>query len=893
MPKLAQSTPTRERIAQAFETAPIGTELKTIISEADTALNETFVEHSKNNNAPIELLVAQRSNLVDLLLRQTWQALFEESRDICLCAVGGYGRGELHLKSDVDIMILASDTLIKEKKDPIEKFIALLWDTGLDVGHSVRTLQDVKTESAQDITIATNIMEARLLCGDHVLFAELQSYTQSHEDWTLQDFVQAKFEEQEARYHKFNDDGYRVEPNIKYGPGGLRDIQNIEWVAKRIYGPQKTIFELDFLTEQEKTQLKNYRNLLWKIRWGLHYISEHNENRLLFDLQKRLATLFGFSSEGTQSNEGVEAFMQRYHRAVIGLERLNEMLLQLLREPLLHSADTPITPVNERFQIRNNYLEAINPNIFQTQPNALLEVFQLMQKNSELSGVSATTIRAIRQYRDLIDDNFRQNPVNQQAFMSLMNQEVGVTREFRRMNRYGILARYIPEFANLVGLMQFDLFHIYTVDQHTIAVLGQTRTYVTPEGREKFPKASEIYDQLEDPTLLHVAAIFHDMGKGCGGDHSIVGEKMVNNFCRLHNFKKSDRKLCAWLVRQHLIMSYTSQRKDISDPDEIQEFAKQVGDQKHLDYLYLLTIADINGTNPSLWNNWRKSLLEELYSRTSRALRRGQAKPSGANEIIKERKERCLEWLEYADIDQPEIDDLWAQLPDEYFLRHSSDEIAWQTQSIIKSGIDSLPLVDIKPRSKRGGTTILIYSDDCPNLFAHAAITLDKLGLNVVDARIITTTPGKNIDTFIVLDDDDKPIENKLQKLHIINKLCNTVKNAHDIKNPPTPTIIEQRIPRQLKAMSVPTQIQASSSPDHQHTVIEVITTDRPGILAHMGCAFIECDVSVVNAKINTLGERVDDVFFITEKTGGALSNPKRIQQIIDKLYQHIDTHNA
>lgn len=885
MTDLNQSTPSPARIAQAIESNAIGAELKAIIQEADAILNEAFTQ-----NAPIETLVAQRATLIDMLLCQTWRAFFEHTDDICLCAVGGYGRGELHLNSDVDLMILASEDALEHRKDPIEKFIALLWDTGLDIGHSVRTLEDVKTESPQDITVATNIMEARLLCGDNELFAKLQTYTQSHQDWALEDFVQAKFEEQEARYHKFNDNGYRVEPNIKDGPGGLRDIQNIEWVSKRIYGPQKTIFELDFLTDQEKAHLKKCRDLLWKIRWGLHYTSGRNENRLLFDLQKKLAILFGYTTEEAQNNDGVEAFMQSYYRAVIGLERLNEMLLQLLRESLHHTRETPPSPINARFQIRNNYLEAIDPELFQTQPNALLEVFQLMQQHSELSGVGATTIRAIRQYRDLINDDFRQDKANQQAFMSLLSQKVGVTREFRRMNRYGILARYLPEFANLVGLMQFDLFHIYTVDQHTIAVLGQTRTYVTPEGREKFPQATEIYHQLENPTLLHVAAIFHDMGKGCGGDHSIVGEKMVDDFCRLHNFKKSDRKLCAWLVRQHLIMSFTSQRKDISDPDEIQDFAKQVGDQKHLDYLYLLTIADINGTNPNLWNNWRKSLLEELYNRTSRALRRGQANPLDAEEIRQERQERCLELLEYADIDPSEIQRLWQHLPDDYFLRHLSDEIAWQTQSIIKSGVDNLPLVDIKTRSKRGGTTILIYSDDTQNLFAHAAIALDKLGLNVVDARIITTTSGKNIDTFIVLGQDDKPIQEEDEKDRIINTLYKTIKNLDNLET--TPLINAQRIPRQLKAVAVRTQIQASSSPDNQHTVVEVITTDRPGILAHIGCAFIECDVSIVNAKINTLGERVDDVFFITESNGTALATPERIQQLIDSLYKHIDANH-
>lgn len=857
--------------------------LRDLIKSGDEILNDLF-----RRGHDINALVHTRAAMIDALITHLWSQHFTDSpAPISLVAVGGYGRGELHPHSDVDIMLVIVGEETSIYNGHIEQFITLLWDLGLDIGHSVRSLNDVAKEATKDVTVITNIMEARLLAGDEALFNQMQSISQQEQLWSIQDFYTAKLAEQEGRYKKFDDHAYRLEPNIKDGPGGLRDIQNIGWVAKRYYGVQtlQEITALGFLTDQEANQLLAGRALLWQIRWGLHVLNKRGENRMLFDLQRQLAELFGYKDDPESQSLAVEQLMQDYYFTVIRLERLNEMLLQVLREAIFPAAQEAIVELNERFITRNNYLEVRDEALFAKQPTALLEVFQLMQTHHQLDGVGANTIRAIREHRDLINEDFRRDPENQKLFLSLMNQEVGVTREFRRMNRYGILARYIPEFGNLVGRMQFDMFHIYTVDQHTIAVLGNSRIFTVPEGKQRFPKATNIYYRLDKPELLHLGALFHDIGKGCGGDHSVIGEEIADRFCSEHNMSKSDRRFVAWLVRNHLLMSMTAQRKDISDPQVIQDFAEQMGDQRHLDYLYLLTIADINGTNPTLWTSWKEQLLYELYNHTTRNLRRGISRPLNVQEIKEERIEKVLNILEYADIPEKAMHELWQDFPDEYFLRHASDEVAWQTQAILRADKDKLPLVVIKERAKRGGTPIFIYSDESRNFFAHAAIALDRIGLSVVDARIITTHSGKTLDTFMVLEQDGSTVDDPVRKKQITKALHNTLLNPLSVEKVP-----QQRIPRQLKEFMESTQVNLSSSSDNRHTVVEILTTDRPGVLAQMGKAFIDCNIIIHNAKINTLGEQVDDIFFITDASGAPLSSLEQIENLTQHLYMNIDS---
>ena len=589
----------------------------------------------------IEDLVRDRARLVDIALRAAWvRHAGKFADDLALVAVGGYGRGELHPSSDIDIMVLLPKSDSADWQPDIEKFLTFLWDIGLEVGHSVRSIDDCQRESLADISVATTLFEARLLAGPESLFAGMRRALAPDRLWSSQDFFEAKVKEQTERHHRYFDTAYNLEPNVKSSPGGLRDIQTIGWVAKRHFGTD-TLDELvahGFLTREELRKLKAGQSFLWKVRFGLHVLTGRREDRLLFDYQIKLAKLFGY--EDASFTLAVEQLMQKYYRTVMDVSLLNEMLLQLFREAILTQSGPPVA-LNARFQIRNDYLEVTHREVFARYPSALLELFVLLQQHPELRGVRAETIRLIGTHVWLIDEEFRQNPRHHRLFMEILCAPVGVTHELRRMNLYGVLGRYIPSFGRVVGRMQYDLFHAYTVDAHTLFVVSNLRRFAMPKFNDEFPALSQIMQSLPRQEIAYLAALFHDIAKGRGGDHSELGAVDAEAFCLEQGLGRYEARLVAWLVRNHLILSITAQKKDISDPDIIHGFARRVGDQAHLDYLYVLTVADVRGTNPKLWNAWKARLFEEFYERTKRALRRGLETPVDQEELIRETQEQA------------------------------------------------------------------------------------------------------------------------------------------------------------------------------------------------------------------------------------------------------------
>ncbi|MBT4836202.1 MAG: [protein-PII] uridylyltransferase, partial [Methylococcales bacterium] len=595
---------------------------------------QQFLEAPKDT---VEHLVKQRSQVIDQLLILVWQQFFSESQSISLIAGGGYGRGELHPHSDIDLMILVANDDLQDHQEAIESFLTFLWDIGLDVGHSVRSINESISECKEDITIATNLMESRLIIGEETHFQSMREQTTSDQTWTGTRFFEAKLEEQKKRHLKFHDTAYNLEPNIKENPGGLRDIQAIGWVAKRHFNVDRLddLVDKGFLTPIELDTLKQGQNYLWRIRFALHIIAKRREDRFLFDHQRTVAEILGFKD--TKTIAAVESMMQSYFRTVLELNRLNELLLQLFKEAILYPTDNPtIQPINNRFQSHNGYLETVSDNVFKRTPFALLEFFLIKQQHPELKGIRASTIRLIRDNTHLIDDQFRQDIRNISLFIEIMRQPHGLTHELRRMNRYGILAAYLPVFNNIVGRMQYDLFHIYTVDEHTLMVIRNLRRMTVPTFAHELPHCSEIIQQIPKQELLYLAGLFHDIAKGRGGDHSKLGAMDAEQFCQLHRLGQYDTKLVTWIIRSHLIMSSTAQRKDISDPDVVLEFANIVGDVNHLNYLYLLTIADIRATDPKLWNSWKDSLLKELYHKTKIALQQDPGKLINRNELIQD-----------------------------------------------------------------------------------------------------------------------------------------------------------------------------------------------------------------------------------------------------------------
>jgi [protein-PII] uridylyltransferase len=830
----------------------------------------------------IEDLVRDRARLVDITLRAAWVCHAGKfADDLALIAVGGYGRGELHPSSDIDIMVLLPKSDSADWQPDIEKFLTFLWDIGLEVGHSVRSIDDCQRESLADISVATTLFEARLLAGPESLFAGMRRALAPDRLWSSQDFFEAKVKEQIDRHHRYFDTAYNLEPNVKASPGGLRDIQTIGWVAKRHFGTD-TLDELvahGFLTREELRKLKAGQSFLWKVRFGLHVLTGRREDRLLFDYQIKLAKLFGY--EDASFTLAVEQLMQKYYRTVMDVSLLNEMLLQLFREAILTQSGSPVA-LNPRFQIRNDYLEVTHPDVFSRYPSALLELFVLLQQHPELRGVRAETIRLIGSHVNLIDEEFRQNPRHHRLFIEILCAPVGVTHEMRRMNLYGVLGRYIPAFGRVVGRMQYDLFHAYTVDAHTLFVVSNLRRLAMPKFNDEFPALSQIMQSLPRQEIAYLAALFHDIAKGRGGDHSELGAVDAEAFCLEQGLGRYEARLVAWLVKNHLILSITAQKKDISDPDIIHDFARRVGDQAHLDYLYVLTVSDVRGTNPKLWNAWKARLFEEFYERTKRALRRGLETPVDQEELIRETQEHARARM--AGLPEEQVSKVWSQWTDAYFLRYSPEEIAWHSTLLAgRDPQDDTPLVAIRQLTDRGGTAVLTYTPWRLHSFARTTAVLDQMGLNVVDARLISSANGFSLETYVVLEDSGAVIADADRIREIELGLGRNLKQPEE-----SPATVTRRAPRQVRMFSTPTQVNFTLDSRNDRTILELVAADRPGLLSEVGKVFKAEHVTINGAKIMTVGERAEDVFYITD-TEGRLLQEEACRRVQDSLVRALD----
>ena len=836
------------------------------------------------DDEPVEALVRDRARMVDVVLRTAWELhVGPHVRELNLIAVGGYGRGELHPSSDIDVLLLLpkSETVEAEAEAGIERFLLFLWDIGLEVGHSVRTIDDCQRESAADVSVATTLIEARLLAGPEHLFQSMRRALGQDQVWSSKAFFEAKVAEQQARHHRYHDTGYNLEPNVKASPGGLRDIQTIGWVAKRHFGAE-TLDELvghGFLTAAELRKLRQAQAFLWKVRFALHVLTGRREDRLLFDHQIRIAQMFGY--EDATYTLAVEQFMQRYYRTVMDVSLLNEMLLQLFREAILAGeGESAIVPLNPRFQLRNDYLEVTADDTFVRTPSAILELFRVMQDTPGILGVRATTIRLLGRHLWLIDEEFRQNPRHHRLFLEILRAPAGVTHELRRMNLYGVLGRYIPAFGRVVGRMQYDLFHAYTVDAHILFVLRNLRRLALPRFEHELPEMSRLMATIQRPEVAYLAALFHDVAKGRGGDHSVLGAVDAEAFCLEQGLSRYDARLVAWLVRHHLIFSVTAQKKDISDPQVIQEFARTVGDQTHLDYLYLLTVADVRGTNPKLWNSWKASLFHDFYERVRRALRRGLETPLEHEELVAETKAHALELLDLGQVPRARAAQIWSRFNAVYFLRYTAAEVAWHTELLATTEPDDLSLmVAVRTAVERGGNAVLTVGPHRQQNFARTTALLDQMGLNIVDARITPLDGGLGLDTYLVLEDTGQPIADR-QRARQIEQQLRRVLQSPEADLP----VVTRRAPRQVRMFATPTQISFSDDPLQNRTVLEIIAGDRPGLLSEIGRVFLAEQIDVVTAKIMTIGERAEDVFYITDGQGRALAEParKRLQESLN-----------
>jgi len=838
--------------------------LREVLQRANGALAWRFLGGDSATD-----LVRDQATLIDHVIRAAWEGTCGPRLPaVVLAAAGGYGRGELHPFSDVDLLVLLPEKSQRNAREPVSEFLTLLWDIGLQVGHSTRTVAECRDESRRDLTTATTLMEARRLLGPEELFQQMEKACAPPDVWPARSFFEGKLKEQQARHSRYDDTAYNLEPNIKGSPGGLRDIHMIVWVARRHFGTGdlEALVSHGFLTPGQLRVLRQGRDFIWRIRFALHALTGRKEDRLLFDYQARIARLFGYQDATYML--AVEQLMQRYYRTVMDLSRLNEMLLQLFQEAILMNPDVEPEPLNERFQVKNGFLQVIDTEVFERSPSALLELFLLLQQNPRIKGVSATTVDLLQRSLHLIDDAFRQDPRNHRLFLQILRAPAGVTHELRRMNLYGVLGRYVPPFGRIVGRMQYDLFHAYTVDAHTLFVVSNLRRFALSRYDHEYPRCSEIMQGLPAPEIAYLAGLFHDIAKGRGGDHSELGAVDAEAFCLEHGMSRYEARLVAWLVRNHLALSMTAQRRDIADPAVIKEFAAHVGDEAHLDYLYLLTVADVRATNPKLWNSWKAQLFEELYAASKHALRRGLEAPVDKEELLSERRSAAKAILDGQGLDPSSIDRVWATLTEDYFLRCRPETIAWHTQLLARFDPErQRTLVDVHDEPNSAGTEIFLYTPQEQHTFALATGVLDELGCTIADARIIQLDNGYSLSTYVVLEQSGDRINDPSRHEQIRRHTERALARTDGMPAPVT-----RRAPRQVRMFAIPTVVSFALDEKTHRTVMELIAGDRPGLLSEVGKVLRDKEVVIHNAKIMTFGERAEDVFYVTDADGRPLA---------------------
>jgi [protein-PII] uridylyltransferase len=815
-------------------------------------------------------LVRRHAALVDRHLRAAWtDAGLPQSA--ALLAAGGYGRRELYPCSDIDLLVLlpaAPDAGLERR---LESFIGRLWDIGLEVAHSVRTVEQCAELARGDVTVQTTQLEARFLIGSRRLATRFTRAMDQLLDPAA--FLQAKQLEQQQRHTRFLDSANNLEPNLKDSPGGLRDLHTILWVARaaRSGASWRELQASGLITAEEAARLRRDHALLRDLRVRLHYLAGRREDRLLFDLQTRLAASLGLRDGGPR--RASELLMQRYYRTARSVGLLNALLLQILHDRLVGRGDSPVEPIDEHFQRRGQLLEIRDPGLFERHPETILGIFHALQRRQALTGMTVSTMRALWPARRRVDAAFRRDPGNRARFLAILREPVGVVRTLRRMHQVGVLGRYLPVFGRIVGQMQHDLFHVYTVDEHILRVVRNVRRFTVPQFAHEYPLCSRLISDFERPELLYIAALFHDIAKGRGGDHSLLGGAEAARFCRIHGIGGEDAALVRWLVEQHLALSTTAQKQDIGDPAVVAAFAQRVATERRLIALYLLTVADIRGTSPKVWNGWKAKLLEDLFRATRRYLAGGAI---DADSNLQARQREALQKLALYALLPEQVRPLWEQFEAAYFIRLDAQEIAWHARHLWNRVDSAEPVIRGRPSPSGDGLQVMVYVREQPELFARICGFFERIGFSIVEARITTTRHEYALDTFTVLD----PSAGNHPYRDLIGYIEHELK-VRLLQRAPLAPPAGGRISRQLRSFPIAPAVDIRMDERGAYRILSIVAGDRPGLLSTVARTLVDYRVSVHAALINTLGERVEDTFLVS---GPSLDDERTVLRLESDL---------
>ncbi|TAL59127.1 MAG: [protein-PII] uridylyltransferase [Legionella sp.] len=849
--------------------------IKEHIKEFKEILCEEFSQKANINSITHKLTLFIDQILINLFT----QNQLDKNANFCLLALGSYGRRELQLYSDIDVLLLHKDKISKADLQHAQQFIQDCWDVGLEIRQQITTVDSCADLASQDLTVISSIMDMYLICGRGSLQEELLYKTQALHMWPSSDYFLAKQQEQLKRHAKYRDTAYNLEPNIKHGPGGLRDIHILLSIAKRHFNIKKLTEGINygFLSEKEYEELMYCQHFLWRVRFALHQLADKAEENLTFDYQVKLAQFFDYTDR--PHSLAIEQFMKDYFKIIKRTRELNEILMQWFDETIVHHQKQKIIRLDNEFQLANNYIEVRHNRVFSQSPPALMRLFLWIAKRPEIEGVRADTIKLIRESLYLMNKRFRKSQEVTTTFMSIFQYGHDPYEALQRMNRYGILAHYLDCFANVTGQMQYDLFHVYTVDQHTLFVIRNISRFKQAQFATTFPLCAKLMPHLDKPEILYLSALFHDIAKGRGGDHSELGAVEAEEFAARHHLGEEDTALFVWLVRNHLLMSHTAQRQDIYDLKTVEHFCALLPQPRYLDYLYLLTVADICGTNPSLWNTWKDSLLKELYQAAKHNLHKEQ-ELIDETALINSRKELALNLLIAEGFNPQELTQLWDQFKVKYFLHESPNVIALHTKAILTC--TSFPLVLIMPHHSQGGTEVFIYMPHRDERFTITTAVLSNHLATIQEAVISTCDNQFDLDTYIILDENNQALFDK-QRIQSIQKAL----TQHLADTEKLPPVSKKRLSRALAHFNVSTQINYHDDEPNHHTRMFLITTDRPGLLATISRVFLTQNIHLLNAKIATAGERAEDMFYIINSQSEPLTQEEK-ENLKQKLIQEL-----